>query len=120
MPAVRARSPRHADRHRAVLDAGQAALQRDRFQCQAVGLHPHRCEGRLDPQHVIPRSVRRDLAAEVDNIVAVCRAAHRWIDANPEAAWALGLHGYSWDDIGDAAARRQQARAQAGGIPWPR
>lgn len=90
-------SARRADQRDAEWWAGQVATHAYRARCAARGVLAHKCGDRngVDPQHVIPRSVRRDLAATVANIVPLCRTAHRWVDAHPTAAHQLGLHGYS-------------------------
>lgn len=76
------------------------AKNRDGHRCQAAehGLLVHvECRGPLDGQHVIPRGVRRDLAAEVENIVSLCRGHHDYVGDHPDEARALGLHGRSGD-----------------------
>lgn len=97
--ALRARSPRKADHYADIADACREALERDRYQCRGRGLIPghDRCSTTVDPQHVIPRSVRPDLADDPTNIIALCRIAHEWVGDHPEAAADLGLHGHSWD-----------------------
>lgn len=93
-----ARSPRKADRYAAIAEACREAMERDRYRCRALDLIPgHRCAGPIDPQHVIPRSTRPDLAADPSNIVALCRLAHEWAGDHPNDARKLGLHGFSWD-----------------------
>lgn len=105
--SLRARSPRKADRYAAIAAACGEAIERDGHACQARLLVPEiRCGGKLDPQHVIPQGVRKDLAAEPRNIVACCRRHHDWIGDHPEAARALGLHGFSGDDLEELAERR--------------
>lgn len=95
-----ARAARRAERDEAIRDACEAAKARDRYRCQAERrgiIREVRCWGPLDPQHIIPRSTRPDLADDVTNIVALCRGHHEWVGANPEEARELGLHGYAGD-----------------------
>lgn len=74
-----------------------AVFERDGHACQAAALVPTvACWGPLDPQHVIPRSAWAGGRLVAANVTAVCRRHHEWIDANPTAAAALGLHGWSW------------------------
>lgn len=69
---------------------------RDRV-CQAEHLvRDVTCGGPLDVHEIIPRSAWVDGTYSTTNCVLVCRNHHRWIDANPDAAHAAGLHGYSW------------------------
>lgn len=104
---LKARSPRKAERYRAIAAACAEAIERDRGRCQARLLVPEiSCGGPLDPQHVIPQGVDKSLAAEPDNIVACCRRHHDWIGDHPERARALGLHGRFGDALEELAARR--------------
>jgi hypothetical protein len=91
-PKTRARNARFAAETR------PAVFARDRYTCYAAELVPQvACAGVLDPHHLAPRSTRPDLVCAFDNVVSVCRAHHCWIDAEPRAARAVGLHRYSWD-----------------------
>lgn len=85
-------------RERAAYAAMRAEVfARDGHACQAADLVPHvRCWGPLDPQHVIPLSAWRGGRLVARNVKAVCRGHHEWIGAQPLAAAALGLHGWSW------------------------
>lgn len=74
------------------------AWDRDRGRCQAEHLVPEvRCGGPLDPHEIIPRSVWPGGERVVMNIAIICRNHHCWIDNHPDAAHAVGLHGYSWE-----------------------
>ena len=97
---LRPRSPRKRERYEAIAAASAEALARDRYRCRGLGVIPghDRCWGPIDPQHVIPKGVRPDLAADPANIIALCRAAHDWVGAHPDEAEALGLHGRAWDE----------------------
>ena len=107
---LRARSPRKRERYASIAEACGAAIERDGGRCQARLLVPEiRCGGKLDPQHVIPQGVRKDLAAEPANIVGCCRRHHDWIGDHPIDARALGLHGHSGDDLAELAQRRSVA-----------
>lgn len=102
----RSRKPSRVAHFAAVAEACRTALERDGG-CLAAPLVPEvRCWGKLDPQHVIPQGVRRDLAADPENIVGCCRGHHEWIGDHPEAARALGLHGHDGDDLGELKRRR--------------
>lgn len=99
-----ANSAKGRARAREAADAGRRAKARDGG-CVAAALVPElRCWGPLDPQHVIPRGVRRDLAADDRNIIGCCRGHHEWIEANKARARELGLHGHDGDDL-DALAK---------------
>lgn len=75
-----------------------AAWERDKGRCQAEYLVPEiRCGGPLDAHELVPRSAWAQGYLDVDNVMIVCRAHHRWIDNNPEAAHAVGLHKMSWE-----------------------
>lgn len=102
--------PRKVEREERIVEAGEAAKARDRYRCTAEGILPGPCGGPLDPQHVIPRSVRPDLADDVDNIVAVCRRHHDHIDAHNAVARELGYHGHSTDDLEELRRRRLAVR----------
>lgn len=104
---LRSRSPRKRERYAEIAAACGEAIERDGHACQARLLVPEiRCGGKLDPQHVIPQGVRKDLAADPENIVACCRRHHDWIGDHPERARALGLHGHSGDSLEELARRR--------------
>lgn len=95
-------------RAQAATTAGRRAKDRDGHRCAALDLIPgHTCWGPLDPQHVIPRSVRRDLAADPANIVPLCRLAHDYVGDHPEEAHALGLHGWTWEEPAALAETRR-------------
>lgn len=102
----RSRKPSRVAHFAAVADACRTALERDGGCLAAVLVPEVRCWGKLDPQHVIPQGVRRDLAADPENIVGCCRGHHEWIGDHPEAARALGLHGHDGDDLGELRRRR--------------
>lgn len=86
------RQARRYERDQAV----ERAMARDHWKCRAAFLVPEvECNGRLDAHEIIPRSAWADGIYDVDNIAAVCRAHHHWIDRHPTDAHALGLHGYS-------------------------
>lgn len=69
--------------------------ERDRT-CQATSA-PGRCSGQTDVHEVIPRSAWRRGYLVIENCLLVCRTHHEWIEDYPDAAHALGLHGYSWE-----------------------
>ena len=73
-------------------------FRRDGWRCRAKDLVPSvRCDpGVLDAHEIIPRSAWPGGHLVEDNIVTICRAHHQWVDANPAAAAAVGLHGYSY------------------------
>lgn len=51
------------------------------------------CAGRAtENHHVGKRSVWPELVTNVDNVIAVCRWCHGWIDDNQAEAERLGLH----------------------------
>lgn len=106
----RSLDPRKVARREAIAEAGEAAKVRDRYRCTAEGILPGECGGPLDPQHVIPRGVRTDLADDVDNIIAVCRRHHDWIDHRNAQARDLGYHGHADDDLEELHRRRLAAR----------
>lgn len=98
----------------AAAEAGRRAKDRDGG-CLVAAMVPEvRCWGPLDPQHVIPRSIRRDLAADERNIIGCCRGHHEWIEHQPEAARLLGVHGHDGDDLDELQARRDSALARGG------
>lgn len=88
---------RASEREERALVAGEA-LVRDRRTCQAAAKVPDvDCWGPLDPHEIIPRSAWAAGYLVLDNVIMVCRGHHRWIDRHPDAAHAVGLHGYSWE-----------------------
>jgi NADPH-dependent ferric siderophore reductase len=92
------RAARGQERDRAV----QRAYLRDRWTCQAARFVPDIvCVDKLDPHERIPRSAWADGIYDVDNILIVCRAHHRWIDLNPTDAHTFGLHGYAYERTDD-------------------
>lgn len=106
-PIRRSRKPLPARSERVLRMLGDrarvvdAAFDRDRGECRARHLVVDvRCDGPLDPHEVIPRSAWHDGQYDLDNIVMVCRAHHRWIDNHPALAHAVGLHKFSWERTG--------------------
>lgn len=100
-----------AERRKRATAAGKAAKARDQQRCVARPLVVEvRCWGPLDPQHVIPRGVRPDMADDEANIIGCCRGHHDWIGDHPTKARELGLHGRDGDDLAELAQRRTQAR----------
>jgi hypothetical protein len=72
-------------------DACDAALERDSRQCRlAASVRDVKCWGPIDPHHIVPVARSPRLRCDVDNIIAVCRGHHDWIDANMDEATALG------------------------------
>lgn len=72
-------------------------LERDQ-DCVARLLVPQvTCGGRGEVHEPIPRSAWKDAWLLPEACVTVCSRHHEWIGANPDAAHALGLHGYSWE-----------------------
>lgn len=94
-------SAKGAERRARIAEAGEEAKRRDGYRCRGLGLIPghSRCWGPLDPQHVIPRGVRPDLADDPRVIVALCRGAHEWVGDHPAEARVLGLHAHDGDPI---------------------
>lgn len=75
-----------------------AVLERDGETCRAASkVLSVACGGAADVHEIIPRSAWPDGYLVVDNCVLICRRHHEWVDANPAAAHALGLHGFSWE-----------------------
>lgn len=74
---------------------------------------PATCGGPLDPHEIIPRSAWADGDLEASNVISVCRSHHDWIDLYPEAAALFGLHGYSWQRMGESAVDDTARRLQA-------
>lgn len=71
--------------------------RRDGGRCQARVLVPSvRCGGQHDVHELIPRSAWPGGHLIAENCILICRAHHRWVDGNPDAAHAVGLHSYSW------------------------
>lgn len=103
------------DERRDVVDASRV---RDGGKCQAQKLHAIErsvpCRGRLDPHEIIPRSAWAAGYLVLDNVITVCEHAHRWIDAHPHGAHALGLHGWSWERPGTPAADSIRRRCEDG------
>jgi hypothetical protein len=95
------RSPRKAERWRAIADACGEAVRRDGSVC---------CAGPLDPQHLFPRLVDPTQVANPEAIIAACRSHHEWIGDHPAEANRLGLHAFSGDDLAELAERRQSAQ----------
>lgn len=70
-------------------DVYQQVLARDGG-CVARTLVPQvRCAGRIDPHHALMRS--QGGKDTLDDLIAVCRAHHDHIHANPAQSYALGL-----------------------------
>jgi hypothetical protein len=106
---IPARSPRKVERWQAVAEASVAALVAGGYRCAGIGLVPGGCAGPLDPHHLIPRSVRPDLAATVANIVPLCRQMHTYVTDHPAEAREWGLHGLSGDDLAELARIRAES-----------
>lgn len=75
-----------------------AVWERDRGRCQARDLvRDIECGGRLDVHERIPRSCWPGGELVIANCMCICRNHHEWVGSEPEAAHALGLHGWSWE-----------------------
>jgi hypothetical protein len=75
-----------------------AVVARDGLGCRArLSVPGVACGGPYDVHEVIPRSAWRDGYLVVSNCIVVCRSHHDWIGDYPDAAHALGLHGYSYE-----------------------
>ena len=74
-------------------------LERDGHTCQAQKVFPHVCDGPLDPSHTIPVSRAPERRLDAENVLTVCRVAHDWIHANPDAATRLDLMGHANDNV---------------------
>jgi hypothetical protein len=72
-------------------DGGCQLARRSAHSIWQAGDWRHRCEGPLDPHHVVP--VARDVTLRLDmnNLVVLCRSAHSWVHAHPAEATELGL-----------------------------
>ena len=70
-------------------DVYQRVLARDGG-CVARLLVPEvRCAGRIDPHHALMRS--QGGKDTLEDLIAVCRAHHDYIHANPARSYELGL-----------------------------
>jgi hypothetical protein len=70
-------------------DVYQQVLARDGG-CVARLLVPEvRCAGRIDPHHALMRS--QGGKDTLEDLIAVCRAHHDYIHANPARSYELGL-----------------------------
>jgi hypothetical protein len=60
-----------------------------------------RCAGRIDPHHALMKS--QGGKDTLEDLIAVCRAHHDWIHANPAKSYELGLlrHPYYSDTDGN-------------------
>jgi 5-methylcytosine-specific restriction endonuclease McrA len=62
--------------------AGTIAKQRDKYKCQHCGRT--KTKGyKIDASHVIPKETNKWLAANPENIKALCARCHRWWHNNP-------------------------------------
>lgn len=51
------------------------------------------CTGRaVERHHIGKRSIWPELVTDPLNVIAICRACHRWTDANQMEASEMGLH----------------------------
>lgn len=87
----------------------QAAHERDGWRCQFWPFYdradnelrppmpalPLACGGDLECHEIIPRSAWPAGWLVLANTVSCCSRHHAWIGDHPEAAHAIGLHGYS-------------------------
>lgn len=74
------------------------AWERDKGRCQAEQLVPDvRCGGPIDVHELVPRSCWPKGYLVLTNTVLICRSHHMWVDSNPAAAHAVGLHKMSWE-----------------------
>lgn len=56
--------------------------------CGGIGLEAH---------EIIPRSAWAAGWLVLDNIASLCPRHHQWVTEHPEAAHAIGLHGFSYE-----------------------
>lgn len=70
-------------------------LRRDQGRCQAsLYGFAHRCEGPLEVHHKRNRGMGGSADPEIhalDNLLTLCRFAHRWVTEHPREAKELGL-----------------------------
>lgn len=85
----------HTERRRETLaaalwrDARDAALERDHYECRALAMFAHECDGRLEVHHLLRRS--QGGTHDLSNLLSLCSVAHQWVHANPADAYRLGL-----------------------------
>lgn len=71
--------------------AREAALDRDgRWPaCHRYRIPDHECWGGLEVHHIVRRS--QGGTHDLDNLVTLCTAGHRWVHEHPAEATLLGL-----------------------------
>jgi hypothetical protein len=72
-------------------DGGCQLARRLNGSIRQAGDYGHRCEGPLDPHHVVPVARDSTLRLDLNNLVVLCRLAHSWVHEHPAEATELGL-----------------------------
>jgi hypothetical protein len=77
--------------------------ERDGHECQGPKYAPwircwHPAGEPLDVHEIIPRDAWAAGYLVVANCITLCRGHHDWVTDYPDAAAAVGLHMYSWDE----------------------
>lgn len=75
-----------------------AVRRRDSNRCRGRDVVPDVfCNGDLEPHELILRSGWHDGIYDIDNVLLLCHAHHRWTHDNPDAAHAVGLRKWSYE-----------------------
>lgn len=67
-----------------------AVLKRDGFGCQARGIAPGECKGKLEIHHLLARG--RGGKHDLENLLTLCLRHHAWVTEHPAEASRLGLN----------------------------
>ena len=97
---LRAKSVKRADEADEREAVRALVMARDGGVCRGRRLVPEvACSGPLDVDEVVLRSGRPGGHLDPENCILLCRFGHhRWKHDNPDAAHALGLRRWSWED----------------------
>jgi hypothetical protein len=93
--------PTFSPRRKAAAPARRAVVaavrERDGNRCQAAGLFPVGCGGRLDVHELVRRSAWSQGYLDEGNCVCCCRSCHTYLSEHPAEAQAAGMHLASWE-----------------------
>lgn len=74
----------------------EEVMQRDAWTCQGPMYgYWHRCAGPLEVHHLLARGMggtSDPSIHDLENLVALCKAAHMWVTEHPREAEELGLY----------------------------